>query len=126
MAKKAALVENAETANAGTATVATTPVAAAPAAPAAPKEVGKIQKIIIMHKAGYPNKEIIGAGYNKSTVAIQTSERRKDPAGYDKKHGIAEAEALFSVATYVAPVVEVPVAAAPLAVAPAVAQEVSI
>ncbi len=112
----------------------TAPVAAtapaAPAEPAAPKEVGKIQKIILMHIAGYPNKDIIAAGFNKSTVAIQTSERKKNPGNYDVKHGIAEAAALYPVAPYVAPVVEAPAPVAAAAVAPAAApasgEEVSI
>lgn len=102
--------------------------AVTPAETAAPKEVGKIQKIILMHIAGWPNKDIIAAGYNKSTVAIQTSERKKDPAGYDQKHGIAEAATLFTAPVYVAPApapVAAPVAApAPLA-AEALEEEVA-
>lgn len=41
----------------------------------------KIQQIIALHKAGKSNKEIIEAGYNKSTVARQVSEYKKKNGG---------------------------------------------
>lgn len=50
-----------------------------PAAPAQTKTGGKsiIEQILELHKAGKSNKEIIAAGFNKSTVARQVSEYKK-------------------------------------------------
>lgn len=50
-----------------------------PAAPAPSKTGGKsiIEQILELHKAGKSNKEIIAAGFNKSTVARQVSEYKK-------------------------------------------------
>jgi hypothetical protein len=39
--------------------------------------VSKIAAIIRLHEQGFSNKEIIAAGYNKSTVGRQVSEYRK-------------------------------------------------
>lgn len=41
------------------------------------KEPGKIAQIIELHKKGYSNAEIVEAGYNKTTVAIQVAKYKK-------------------------------------------------
>lgn len=47
-------------------------------APEAPKEPGKIAKIIALHKAGVPNKEIQTVhGFHPTTISIQISKYKK-------------------------------------------------
>ena len=48
--------------------------------------VGKIEQIIAFHKKGKTNAEIVEAGFNKTTVAIQVAKYKKDPKGWEKAH----------------------------------------
>ena len=51
--------------------------AAAVKEPAAPKEPGKIKQILDLFLSGKTNKEIVEAGFHKTTVAIQVAKYKK-------------------------------------------------
>jgi len=51
--------------------------AKAAAKAAADKGPGKIEQIIALHKKGKSNQEIVDAGFNKTTVAIQVAKYKK-------------------------------------------------
>lgn len=55
-------------------------VAAVPHGTEMPHVPGKIEQILAMHKAGKTNKEIVAAGFNKSTVGIQVRKFIKQQA----------------------------------------------
>lgn len=88
--KNAAATTKATPAKKGAKKVAAKKVAKKAAAKATPakkgtpakKTGGKIEAILNLHLAGKSNKEIIEAGYNKSTVSIQVSGYKNNPKAY--------------------------------------------